>query len=52
METDHCNGGNPFPDGLDDQGNLGVGMNPYLAQLVYLDRPSEITRKMAQIQVA
>ena len=35
------NGGNPFPDGLG-----------YLAQLVYLDRPSAITGKVAQIQVA
>ena len=32
------NGGNPFPDGLDDdRGNSGVGMDPYLAQLVYLE---------------
>ena len=47
------NGGNPFPDGLgDDCGNSGVGMDPYLVQLVYLDQPSVITGKVAQIQVA
>ena len=37
---------------VDDRGTSGVGMDPYLAQLVYLDRPSSITGKVAQIQVA
>ena len=53
MDTDHYDGGNPFPDGLDDdRGNSVLGMGPYLALLVYLDRPSVITGKVAQVQVA